>query len=157
MLEIKIKNNGEMEVDINGSPVRVTADAITAVRGIYRAIKEKSETRAEEFKADFVGAINDNLPFMTDEEEEEFFKEDRKKAIEKMPEEIKTLIDSLQALADKLNIDVVPVAVNKDQIEKIQKIVEEDNPKENVDAEIKLENGETITVKLDDGGNNQCK
>lgn len=48
MIKVEVKN-GQTRVEVNGTGVELTADATVALRGIYRAIAEKSTVGAMAF------------------------------------------------------------------------------------------------------------
>ena len=74
-------NEGTMALGAEGSTPLLCAETLILVGTVYREIKKKSENNAEAFKMCVKRAINENVPFESDEEVEKHFKEELMKSL----------------------------------------------------------------------------
>ncbi len=74
-------NEGTTAVGAQGDTPLLAAETLLLIETIYREIKKKSEISANAFKHCITEAVKDNVPFVTDEELTEKFKEEFKKAL----------------------------------------------------------------------------
>lgn len=67
MLHIFVNENS-MVMSAEGTTPTITAELLMVVGSVYRKLKEGKDHSAEAFKDTFTKAINENIPFKTNEE-----------------------------------------------------------------------------------------
>lgn len=99
MINIKI-DEGETRCEINGTGPTIVSEMTLAVKVVYDGMKESNgEKYADMFRQLFVKAIDEGLPFMSDDDLDEALKESQnarakaKKALNEFLDKLKDIMD----------------------------------------------------------------
>ena len=92
MLKVEVNEKGGIDMTAVGDVATLVADVSIIVGGIYEKLKASNEKCADAFKNILKDAVNDDVVFITNEEEFEIAK---KKRLEKDKKKIDDLMQSL--------------------------------------------------------------